>query len=151
VATSTPTATTTTTGTATSSVPSWCVANSITAPSYAQAGNPLSAGIISNGTWHTIDSSGAEWVLNCTVKNDGKTTCCGSLLSEATLWNAPSVTTWGGFSMQHCINWTPGMVSNAPTISGTGYTVSGMEVDLVNSNPRTWNPDGAITIAACQS
>ena len=152
--TSTPTATDTNTATATnttvSSIPSWCTANYV--PSYAEAGNPLSFSVISLGTWHTIDSSGAEWVLNCTEKStDGETSCCGSLLSEATIWAAPSFTNWRGFSMQRCIAWAASSTS-APSISGTGYTFDPTisRIDLTGSSLPTWNPAGSITIAACQ-
>jgi len=158
VATSTPTDTGTGTGTGTttdtntSNLPPWC--NYGTYPNNPAAGLPLQGSVISNGTWHTIHNN-TEWVLNCAVDSKGDTNCCGTLLSEATLIRAPSYSTWGGYSMEHCIVWSAGILNNttgAPSISGTGYTFdeTTSRFDLTGSTQPTWNPAGSITIAACQ-
>ena len=160
VATSTPTdtgtGTGTSTGTATSNLPNWC--NPYSYPGLfpeAETGLPLSPAVISNGTWHTLQN-GIEWVMNCTVNtvnqgNAGDTSCCGSLLSEAALVRAPSYSTWAGYSFEHCIIWSGGVGDTVTlTVAATGYTVSGMEVDLTNANTRTWRDSAPIRIVECQ-
>ncbi len=156
VNTSTTSTTVTNTGTDTSKGPApYC--NYGYYPTDPAAGSPLNSSAISLGTWHSIQNN-IEWVLNCTIDAKGNTSCCGTLLSEASNISAPSRTTWGGYSMEHCIVWGVGTKTNetptgAQPIGATGYSLNQAvkRIDLTNSNVPTWQ-DGAnpVKIAACQ-
>jgi hypothetical protein len=136
--------TSTATGTTVNPLPEWC--NAYAGPG-GVTGLSLGNTVISNGNWHFTNATG-EWVANCKVDAIGNAICCGTLAAEINNAVSTSLTTWTGMATEKCVFWTPNN-GFAPTISGTGYTVSGMQVNLTNSSPLAWRDSSWVKIAGC--